>query len=271
MKILAISDLHLDFALDDYNKGDLININQKTILFNYCNMLFDKNVDVINIAGDISNCNEITFIVLDWLKENTSSQVIFVPGNHDFYNRNYQQTIELYSKKYNDKIKFLYNNKIKIADWTFLGTTLWTDLSFKYKHNIELGKNIANKRMNDYKYIKYEDNYFTPNNCIFENKKAINYIISDVTNNKDDKYIIITHHAPSAKSISKEYTYDITNHCYVNNYGILINKLDNIKYFIHGHIHSSSNYKIGNCHVICNPFGYIGYEEDKYKKLILNI
>jgi hypothetical protein len=38
--------------------------------------------------------------------------------------------------------------------------------------------------------------------------------------------------------------------------------LDNpqIKYFSHGHTHSSFRYKIGECRVVCNPRGYFPME-----------
>jgi hypothetical protein len=38
--------------------------------------------------------------------------------------------------------------------------------------------------------------------------------------------------------------------------------LDNpeIKFWTHGHMHDPSDYMIGDCRVICNPRGYVGYE-----------
>jgi hypothetical protein len=34
-----------------------------------------------------------------------------------------------------------------------------------------------------------------------------------------------------------------------------------IKVWTHGHTHDTFDYMIGQCRVICNPRGYVGYEE----------
>ena len=34
-----------------------------------------------------------------------------------------------------------------------------------------------------------------------------------------------------------------------------------IKLWIHGHVHNSFDYNIGQCHIICEPYGYFGHEQ----------
>ena len=48
---------------------------------------------------------------------------------------------------------------------------------------------------------------------------------------------------------------------FYSNLDSMINKYDNLKLWIHGHIHSSSNYMINNCSVLSNPIGYQIYED----------
>lgn len=49
---------------------------------------------------------------------------------------------------------------------------------------------------------------------------------------------------------------------YASNLENFIMKYPNIKLWCHGHIHSNSDYMIGNCRVICNPRGYEHYKEN---------
>lgn len=55
----------------------------------------------------------------------------------------------------------------------------------------------------------------------------------------------------------------------------LINKHKNIKLWCHGHVHSSKEYDIGKAKVICEPYGYYGYEQvltpDNYYGKIVEI
>ena len=75
----------------------------------------------------------------------------------------------------------------------------------------------------------------------------------------DKKIIVVTHHAPSAKSIDIVYETDKANGSYASNLENFILDHPNIKLWCHGHIHSQSDYMIGDCRVICNPRGYEMY------------
>ena len=77
----------------------------------------------------------------------------------------------------------------------------------------------------------------------------------------DKKIVVITHHAPSEQSISAIYKNDHLNPAFASNLEDFILGYPNIKLWCHGHIHTASDYKIGECRVICNPRGYAKYYE----------
>jgi Icc-related predicted phosphoesterase len=37
-------------------------------------------------------------------------------------------------------------------------------------------------------------------------------------------------------------------------------KSDNVKLWIHGHIHETNDYQVAGCRVVSNPRGYYGFE-----------
>ena len=77
---------------------------------------------------------------------------------------------------------------------------------------------------------------------------------SFVEGNKDKKIIVVTHHAPSCKSMTEPKTCD---DAYFNQYDSWIEQQTNLVAWVHGHNHGLSDYMIGQTHVMCNPRGYI--------------
>jgi hypothetical protein len=67
--------------------------------------------------------------------------------------------------------------------------------------------------------------------------------------------IVVTHHAPSARSIPGRYKNDALTPAFVSNLdGIILDYQPLL--WIHGHIHDSFDYQIGKTRIICNPRGY---------------
>jgi len=67
------------------------------------------------------------------------------------------------------------------------------------------------------------------------------------------KTVVITHMAPSARSIPDHYKDELLSAAYASHLDELAQGAD---LWIHGHIHDSVDYSIGNCRVISNPLGY---------------
>ena len=110
--------------------------------------------------------------------------------------------------------------------------------------------------MHDYRKINYNGRPLTVNDTLGEHEKAISAIGMPYPKAK----IVITHHAPSRKSIDTQYVGDPLNAAYVSN---LESLMHDVKLWIHGHIHEEKDYYIGNTRVISNPRGYVGFEIPK--------
>ena len=89
---------------------------------------------------------------------------------------------------------------------------------------------------------------------------------------KTKKVVIVTHHAPSLKSVDDKFVYDKTSAAYASNLEWIMEKYNNIVLWCHGHVHSKARYRVNNTRVICEPYGYynenlmdikdLGYEID---------
>jgi len=85
------------------------------------------------------------------------------------------------------------------------------------------------------------------------------------------KNIVITHHAPSIKSVPEEYKNIPVTAAYASNLEDFILEHQPI-YWIHGHIHTPCQYNIGETDVICNPHGYIDERDNGFiKELIIEV
>ena len=67
--------------------------------------------------------------------------------------------------------------------------------------------------------------------------------------------VVITHHAPSRKSIHPRFERSLVNPCFVSDAERL---LDGTRagLWIHGHTHDSFDYVVNGTRVLCNPRGY---------------
>jgi hypothetical protein len=80
--------------------------------------------------------------------------------------------------------------------------------------------------------------------------------------NRDKPFVIITHHGPSFQSVNEKYVHDKTmNGGYASNLDEFVLDHENIKVWVHGHMHDPVDYLIGTTRVLSNPRGYLGHED----------
>jgi Icc-related predicted phosphoesterase len=67
--------------------------------------------------------------------------------------------------------------------------------------------------------------------------------------------VVITHHAPSRKSIHSRFSSSLLNACFVSDVEHLLNGR-RVCLWVHGHTHDSFDYVLNGTRVVCNPRGY---------------
>jgi Icc-related predicted phosphoesterase len=175
MKILEISDLHVDFGRDPQ--------------FIIDNSLFDIAI----VAGDIANHSKEVVRYMNKFKEKyiKDKPLLFVAGNHCRWSMNLSD-----SDKQLSKIDGYLNRKIvEINGQRFLGCTLWYSI-----------KDIENRRIwSDLCWITDWKNLQE------EHEKDVQFL----TDNLQKGDIVITHMLPSYKCVSYKYMGDPDNRFYV--------------------------------------------------------
>lgn len=239
MKIHIISDIHLEFA-------------DMTIP--------DVDADITVIAGDLHVGSE----GLRWAT-NLKRPVFYVPGNHEFYHHDMNALRDEFRKVKN--INILDNQLGYGGGCLLLGTTLWTD--FNLNDNSIADMEWAAKAMNDFKLIRYQGSTLTPQDTTELHKEALRQlrILQDINY---PKKVIVTHHLPSHYSIHPNYTNNVLNSAFASDLQSLVFQ-SCASLWIHGHTHSSCDYKIGQTRVICNPRGYPPFNPQFNPNLVVEV
>ena len=160
----------------------------------------------------------------------------------------------------------------------FLGCTLWTENLcswIRYRH-IKSLKNYKQLESSGYENFRLQLSEFSPSDAkqIFE--ESVGWLDYKLKQTPDIPTVVVTHHAPSYRSnimpngdkYISDFDPDLQS-AYMNNLDdFILEHQSNLKLWIHGHLHSSADYMIGNTQIICNPRGR-GSAEEKNSTLIL--
>ena len=68
--------------------------------------------------------------------------------------------------------------------------------------------------------------------------------------------MVVTHHAPSPRSIHPRFEGSLLNGCFVSDLEHLMGA-PRVRLWIHGHTHDSFDYTVRGTRVLCNPRGYM--------------
>ncbi len=79
--------------------------------------------------------------------------------------------------------------------------------------------------------------------------------ISSLAESFSGSTVVVTHHAPSVRSNYPRFRGSRISTAFYSHLENLIEKTQP-DLWVHGHMHNSSDYRIGKTRVVCNPCGY---------------
>ena len=258
MKISLISDLHLDISKHLEMPGG----------------------DVLIIAGDACEARELvkehhstrilpytggSFPCYDFFEFECAKykKVFYVMGNHEHYHGKYWKTYNELKKALPANITLLENQCEVYEGVLFVGATLWTDMNKSDPLTLaSMSTYMADYRVITYHYPQYGAYHkMRPMDTVKMHFESKRYIEEKVQEHANKPVVVITHMGPTHMSINEKYKHEpVSNGAYVSDLSNLILDNENIKFWVHGHVHDPVDYSVGWCRVLCNPRGYIPWE-----------
>jgi len=256
MIVRIISDFHTEFWS---RNGDLSAFPD--LVSRYIPHQPKDKETVLVCAGDMGTFRryETTYQLLFALLVPRFRQVIVIPGNHSYYNSKgiWGHEEKFWHNHYlPENIAYADNEVVTVGDMVFLCSCLWTDLH----HSDPRTMAKAACLMNDFRliYVETDDSVhrsLTPEMTVERYLQSIAFIRGALDKHRDKKCFVVTHHAPSPRSISLQYQGDSLNPAFFSDLTNVILEYQPVAW-AHGHMHDSQRYKIGLTEIICNPLGY---------------
>lgn len=254
MNFLVLSDLHLEYQPLDLD--------------------LPPGTEGVILAGDIAEGAD----GIVWARETFPGlPVIYVAGNHEFYGREVGAAAAAMREAARDSNVLLLEKASTVLNGIrFLGTTLWTDFAL-----------FAGDDEEEQMWSKAEASRYTPDfdgriSCYAEgysvrcspditqrwHRLAAEWLQGELAKPFAGKTVIVTHHAPSARSVPPLYAQHPATPAWASNLEHLVEQAD---VWIHGHVHTTCDYRVGHCRVVCNPRGYEAESSSFEPSLLLNL
>jgi Icc-related predicted phosphoesterase len=265
MKIALASDVHLEFGdldFDNDSGADVLILGG-----DICVATDMAQRDPYNTMGEQYRSNRFH----DFFQRCCSRfpHVIFIVGNHEHYHGDFAKTVPHFKDVlgYLPNLHILEKETFVLDDITFIGGTLWTDMNRRDNRTLH----DISRMMNDFRCVdntnKIEDGRgwpgrFTTTDAANDHDAMVAFIDQTVAANPAGRYVVVGHHSPSRLSTHPKYQDQfIMNGGYSSSLDDFIQDRPQIKLWTHGHTHEDFDYMIAGCRILCNPRGYINYEE----------
>ncbi len=241
MKLLLYSDLHLDLQP--------LELQLDPALL--------ASTDIVVLAGDIAEGVK----GMHWARTTFPDHpIIYVDGNHEFYGDHWDRHIDVMRTLASAlDVQYLECDTLSYGGVRFLGCTLWTDFALNGESDAAMADAL---RMSDYHQIQANVplhpaatglGTLAPRLVKERHDRSKRWLEEQLNLSSDGPTVVVSHHAPHPTSVPSEHRSHPRAPCYASDLGDLLGKPT---CWIHGHIHSSVDYRVNGTRVVSNPRGY---------------
>lgn len=215
-------------------------------------------IDAIVVAGDTCEGASRAFARLRQIVPVTIP-IVMVMGNHEYYRRFLTLELKearLLAPQFN--IHLLEDSEITLGNVRFMGATLWTDYRvFGDALRIPVMQTCGGD-MNDHRRIGYQKSpwrRFRPQEAELLHHRSHSFLEEALKLPFAGPTVVVTHHAVHLNSADPAYRDDWLTAAYVSDLSKLIETAQP-NLWVHGHVHKSFDYHVGQTRIVCNPHGY---------------
>lgn len=210
---------------------------------------------VLVLAGDIVPLGSLSRF--DWFFDKLAAefeQVIWVPGNHEYYRENLDDYENPLHREIRSNIVLANDTLMTYEGVNFIAATLWSKISLQYAWIIEHG-------MADFHVIKTGRSRFSSlrANLLHRNSRA--FIREELEKLNGCPVVVCSHHVPTLMNYPEQYKGDSLNEAFATELSPLIEKFGPDAW-IFGHHHANiPAFTIGKTQMLTNQLGYVDRNE----------
>ena len=231
------------------------------------------NVDAVVVAGDTCRDPVVGFRILRSIVP-SPVPLIVVAGNHEHYRAYYGATLDAARRAAPEHgVLFLEDGAVVVGGVRFLGATLWSDYRLAGDHKKASAMAAARDGLNDHRVIGWSKEpyrIFRPQDAAHVHRASRSFLTRALATHFAGPTVVVTHHAPHPRSIHPRYEGDPLNAAFTSDLAqtIMVGKPT---LWIHGHVHSSFDYRVGGTRIVCNPRGYGAENPDFDPSLVVEV
>jgi len=240
MKLVAASDIHIEFPATNFGRA----------------IAFPDATDVIVLAGDIEVGNVASEEILDIARRFPSAQIVWVAGNHEFYEHNIDSQINHYREacRTAERVHFLENESVQIGSVKFIGCTLWTD--FTILGDKKRAMEVSERIITDFSLIKTRDGeWFTPQDAADRFEESCRYLEAELSSSDPESTVVITHFPPGLETRNQNFGMEAITAYFQANVDHIIDRYQPAVW-VYGHNHYSNDLRRGKTRLVSNQLGY---------------
>jgi Icc-related predicted phosphoesterase len=251
MRFLVISDLHLEFAA--YRPDACM-----------------PDFDAVILAGDImANGAKVPGWAAEPSQFGRDKPIVVVAGNHEFYGGVMQGQQERMQKARVPNVHVLDPGEVRFDQGRvrILGCTLWTDFQLPVLtpdgpvSDPRRAADHASRCLTDFRVIDFHEPGFgprrlTPADTVGLHRAQRDWLLAKLRQPFAGATVVVTHHGPSAGSVARQWADDWLTPAFISDLPETFFEVPAL--WVHGHTHTSLDYRRGRTRVVCNPRGYGG-------------
>jgi hypothetical protein len=220
---------------------------------------------VLVLAGDISSKPDQIASFLSVVAKKFQ-HVIYLPGNHEYYkhnmkawDENLQHLIPASNVAWTNGVGTIEFEKVR-----FIFSIMWADGG---KDIVE--QTWVDRGLNDFRLIRRaDDTRFTVRDMVKLHKDFKAKIAHALKQPFNGKTVVATHHMPSYRLCDPRFGTDI-NGGFAANCDDLLTAPFAPALWIHGHTHDTTDHKLWETRIVCNPAGYRSEYNTSYNQFMV--
>jgi hypothetical protein len=239
------------------------------------------DTDIVVLAGDISCHGEAA---IEWMQRpevfGTARAILYVPGNHEYYDQVLPDALDrMRAAAAGSRVHVMDCDRLVLDGVRFLACTLWTDFELRIGTGADLRVDpeacmqASLEHVLDYRCIRVADEpaaasapaagtapagttrLLQPPDTLSLHRRHRAWLQAALEVPFPGRTVVVTHMAPHRGSLAPRWAADPSSGAFVSELPEAMFAVPSL--WVHGHTHTSFDYLVGSCRVLCNPRGYV--------------